>query len=377
MNVSDAGCGVESNIDSGPTLAAGTWTAVVAARRTQNGPQPCTAGFSDWFYFALSFTDMCTLPETMTGEGCSVPPEPFDCSDFIGMQVDRYYADTAVGGAVCASAPGSETPGEECGASPVGFASCAGGECFARLEFSGGTCEGGAADVTGEDLADEPGNMNCVSGGGVTICAGQNAQNCGTVNGEPLCLTSVPEGRCTFLGDGGMVCASTAGAPPAPTDSAGTSPATPDATFTARSEGQPEDTDYDVFGPGTVQGSGTATSGTASTEDETPEEPGECTEVGSCPGNIPELGEAETIAESTGTFMGAVNSAPIVQAITGLATSMPAGVCPAPQVTLAYLNNATFTLDAHCALWENIAGVLTFVMLAVWVFIGARIILSA
>jgi hypothetical protein len=44
----------------------------------------------------------------------------------------------------------------------------------------------------------------------------KEAKNCGTVNGEHMCLDSVPSGDCMLLGGGGAVC--TEGAAGVPTD---------------------------------------------------------------------------------------------------------------------------------------------------------------
>lgn len=326
-----------------------------------------------------SFTESMDCDYQTDIHGCYVePPPPPDCSAFDGVQVDRFYADMGVGGPICASPPGEEVMDcEALVAAPSGFAACAGGECFARLEFTGDQC-GAEPDATAEVLEDEPGNTNCVSGDGVTVCAAQNSQNCGTVNGQSVCLDTIPPGRCTFLGNGGMVCASDADAPPAPTDGGGMDPATPDGSFTGASD-DAEEQDFNYFGPGTVASSGTPTSGSGQTgTGESPDETEEpCMEVGSCPGALPELGEATSFADATNAFMAGVESAPLIAAASGLGASLPAGECPAPSATLDYIGGLELTLDAHCGLWDEIASVLAAVMLAVWVFVGARILLSA
>lgn len=334
-----------------------------SAGRSFNGThgvcaEPCSVGTTD----------------PLTGD-CIPPP---DCSSFAGRQVDRFYADMGIGGAICATPPGEEVMGcEALVAAPTGFAACAGGECFARVEFTGNQC-GAEPDETGEVLADEPGTTNCVSGGGVTVCAAQSSQNCGTVNGQSVCLDTIPPGRCTFLGNGGMVCASDATAPPAPTDSGGMDAAMPDGAFTAAGN-EAEEQEYNYFGPGTVASSGTSTSGSGQSGTNEPAEEGDepCMEVGSCPGAVPELGDATSFADATSAFMAGVESAPLVAAAAGLGASLPAGECPAPSTTLEYIGGLELTLDAHCGLWDEIATVLSAVMLAVWVFVGARILLSA
>lgn len=305
-----------------------------------------------------------------TIHGCEIPPP--DCNDFAGTQVDRYFADTGPGGAICATPPGEEVMGcEALVANPTGTRACAGGECFARLSFTGDQC-GAEPDATSETLVDQPGSTNCVAGDGVTVCAATSSQNCGTVNGQAVCLDSVPPGACTFLGNGGMVCASSASSPPAPTDSGGMSPATPDGTFTAGSD-DTSDTTYNYFGPGTVSDSGTPVSGPAQGGggDEGTEEPSDDEFTG------PDLGETTTFAEALGAFAAGLDSVPFVAAVNGLGGSMPEGECPAPTVEIPYLDGVELTLDAHCGLWDEISPILTGVMLAIWVFLGARILLSA
>lgn len=121
---------------------------------------------------------------------------------------------------------------------------------------------------TGDDCTSEPEiplnesneGPNCISSGGDTWCTEPDLadENCGYLNDEYLCLDSIPEGECTFYGNGDMACSSTAGSPPAPDDGVtpGT-PATPDTTIDNNG------TDIDIFDNGTVGGSTGGTSGTS------------------------------------------------------------------------------------------------------------------
>lgn len=369
LGINPAGiCSYET--DTYSDLGGGNHQVFSRVHRDTNGDQDCASGPNETASAQWAFSDSCPMEAPFdSGTGsCLAPP---DCSAAEGLQADRFFADSGPGGAVCANPPGSESM--ECGAlvaNPSGVRACADGECFARLVFTGDQC-GGEPDVSGELIADEPGTRNCVSGDGVTFCASQTSVNCGTVNGESICLDSVPPGRCVFLGDGGLVCGSMADGP---TESDGMTPATPDGEFTASSDDVAED-DFRYFGPGTVAASGTPVSGTG---DDAPSDEGddECT-AETCEGVLPELGETETFADATAAFMSAIEGAPIVSAAAGLGASMPAGECPAPSTEIEYLDGLTLVLDAHCGLWDEIAAVLTFVMLAVYVFLGARIILSA
>jgi hypothetical protein len=71
----------------------------------------------------------------------------------------------------------------------------------------------------------EKGECVGVSGGTACVAYERDAQNCGTVNGQPLCLGKVPAGKCLFVGGAGVACDSSAGSPPAPDD--GVTPGTP------------------------------------------------------------------------------------------------------------------------------------------------------
>lgn len=318
----------------------------------------------------------CVMGTTDPLTGDCIPPP--DCSSFEGQQVDRFFAGSSLVGAQCAAPPGEEVDGcEALVANPTG-GRCADGLCFARLEFTGDQC-GAEPDITSEVLTDQPGSNNCLSGGGVTVCAPVANMNCGTVNGQSVCLDSVPEGNCAFLGNGGMVCGSSASAPPAPTDETGMTPATPDGSFTASGDGESE-RDFDYFGPGTVATSGTAVGpapGSGGTEGEGEEGEEPCMELGSCPGVLPDLSEATSFGEATSAFLAGVQAVPLVAAASSIGGSMPAGECPAPSTTLDFIGDVEITLDAHCGLWDEIAVVLTTIMLGIWVFSGARIILSA
>lgn len=369
----DVSCQVNSSAGAVTLVSGTTWQATVTIESENWNAFGCQGTFTS-ANKVVRFTDSCTPPSMFDGNECYTPP---DCDDQAGLEADRYFADSGPGGAICANPPGSEAL--ECSAlvaNPSGVRACAGGECFARLVFTGDQC-GAEPDASGETLIDEPGNQNCVAGGGITFCAPQTSTNCGTVNGQSVCLDSVPPGRCTFLGNGGMVCA--AGATGAPTEEDGVTPAEPDGTFTAESEDAAEE-DYEYFGPGTVANSGTPVSGPSSSEgseDEGEEPGGECDEPGACVGVVPELGETETVGEATSAFLAAIEGTPLIAAAMSIGTSMPPGECPVASDTIEYLGNMTLTIDAHCGLWDEIAVILSYVMLACWVFAGVRIVLSA
>lgn len=101
---------------------------------------------------------------------------------------------------------------------------------------------------------------NCISSGTDTFCTEPDLadQNCGMLNGEYICLDAVPDGDCTFYGNGNMACSTNAGSPPAPDDgvTAGV-PATPDSTIESNG------TTINNYNNSTVNNSSGATSGSS------------------------------------------------------------------------------------------------------------------
>lgn len=172
------------------------------------------------------------------------------------------------------------------------------GTAFMRPVFSGGStgdichessqCVMSAGDITGLNSADlveytgtnqncssEPEipvtpadeDAQCVSSGGNTWCSEPNLadENCGMLNGQYLCLDSVPDGGCTFFGDGGMACSSSASSPPAPDDGTNTgTPATPDTTINHNGD------TTNIYNAGTTANSAGDTSGTQQGDEPTP-----------------------------------------------------------------------------------------------------------
>lgn len=330
-------------------------------------------GSAGVLYF-FSPVSSCGTMDADTGE-CSNYPIPSGCEPF---EDDRGFTTLdSAWSAICVTHEGNQCRAVSTGPQ-VGI---------------GGTW-GGNYRITGEGCDSEPEpdsttpeqTTTCGSKDGVTVCASQNAApNCGTVNGDYVCVGSLPDDSCTFLSGGGVVCTVGTSSPPAPTESDGMTPAAPEGEFSLTNGEEEGGGEFEYYGPGVVAGSGTpviggGAPGTGGESSDGEEGGGECSEPGSCDGELPnggELEEVDSFGELTGAFLARVEGAPLVSAIGDLGTSMPAGECPAPSTTLDYLDGATITLDAHCTMWPDIATVLSAVMLACWVFIGARIVLSA
>jgi hypothetical protein len=178
------------------------------------------------------------------------------------------------------------------------------GTAFLRPVFSGGhtgdichegsNCKMTAGDTTGlasgdlieytgtsQDCGSEPvepisqgeEDPQCISDGANTWCTEPDLadENCGMLNGDYICLESVPDGGCTFYGNGDMACASNATSPPAPDNGTPGVPATPDGTLST-SDGTTT-TNINTYNNTTVTGSSAGASGSNQGSDpgETPE----------------------------------------------------------------------------------------------------------
>jgi hypothetical protein len=232
-------------------------------------------------------------------------------------------------------------------------------------------------------------STTCASAGGNISCMTQNAtgKNCGTYNGYQVCVADIPPGKCVSYASGGVACTEAAGAtaattPPSPNSGTSGVPATPQETVTNPSGTTNYYNSTTVSHSTTattttgnpvppVSGSGAPGAGTAPSA-----ENGDCAATGTCASGatVPTLPTVPTIQSATQTYISAIQGAPIVAALASLSGSVPSGTCPAPSIVLwAH----TFTLDAQCTLWDSIASVVSAIMLAAWVIMGVRILMSA
>jgi len=99
---------------------------------------------------------------------------------------------------------------------------------------------------------------NCINSGSDTYCTEPTLadQNCGYLNDQYLCLDAIPDGNCTFYGNGDMACDDSASTPPAPDNGTAGVAATPDTTINLNGD------TYNIFNNGTVAGSAGDASGT-------------------------------------------------------------------------------------------------------------------
>ncbi|MEM8684361.1 MAG: hypothetical protein AAGF72_13070 [Pseudomonadota bacterium] len=230
-----------------------------------------------------------------------------------------------------------------------------------------GSC--GADDTTAQD------GLNCVSNGVASFCMDPTAQtNCGTVNGQYVCLDTVPQGNCVFLSNGDSVCGQ------------GATTETPDLEVEI-DDGQGGTETIGIHTGGvSSDGSGGVVPGTDDTDgDGLPGGPGgsgdgdgSCDGPG-CQGDVPSENEAvDDFGTLFSTFWGRVEAAPIVQSFTGIAGSMPVGACdPVSSDPIAFLGNTTLQIDTHCTLWPQLVPIINGVMLAIWALLGGIIIFRA
>jgi len=217
---------------------------------------------------------------------------------------------------------------------------------------------------------------------------------CGFVNGKYVCMP--PTGKCWVNSDGSRLCADNAPTPPVPRNSSNDGPAAPNSTVQSCT-GSNSCSTNNYYNTTTVNGSPTPVSGGgdpnnqggAGTAGTGPGSVPGGTDSGTCVGSDcslsdgvsgdfagPTMDEASTFGESTLAFWDALEASPLIGAWTGIGSSIPAGSCPAANITVF---GETYSLtEFMCQIWEDeVAALLALVFLFVWPFMGLRIIMSA
>jgi len=86
-----------------------------------------------------------------------------------------------------------------------------------------------------------------------------------------------------------------------------------------------------------------------------------------------------TFGEASASFKSRLDSAPLIQAFSGVATmlSFQNAACPTLSMNLPPPINSTVSTAVHCELYTSISNILSALMIVIWTFIGFRIFASA
>lgn len=202
-------------------------------------------------------------------------------------------------------------------------------------------------------------------------------QTCGTFNGERMCFPvdpttdpagQPPPGSCWSTNGGGLLCADDV----AVEDDTGT-PVDPTQTLVT------DHSTSNYYDETTIATSNVTTivTGTGPMGGEGDPVDADCEGVDCLTGgDLSAVDDPGTVASSV---MGRIQGAPLVAAVGALSGSLEGGTCPVWSTTVNAAAFGTYNLDFGfiCTLWEDIAPILAAVMLAGWVLLAVRILMSA
>lgn len=309
-------------------------------------------------------------------DGCPADP----CEHLEGLP-------TAQGGAgarpesgyACAADDGEGGSGNICQVQLQGAGISTGTGWFGQGKFTG---------ITGACGEDEPASTNapnCVSGPGGQVCVSKQKQDCGVVNGEAVCLDKVPAGNCLLLSGGGAMCDSSAGSPPAPTNSMG-EPVTPTSEVT-RTDSMGATTTYNYYSSSVVNNSSTPVEGSDNglANDGGGDGDGdgveECESDADCFGAPPadECGDSlvSCIGEAAAGVYDNFGSTPLFAAVTGLYAAIPnSGTCPS--ATVEVFDESVDAMASFCSVMADSGGddLLGLFFAICWSLGGLRILLG-
>jgi len=294
-------------------------------------------------------------------------------------------------GTFCADTlQGSETI-MSCRVKVAGVVARSGDNWAAQVQWLGESC-GGGDTASGDDTA-----PNCASTSSGMFCASKSKPNCGTVNGQAVCLDKVPEGTCEFLADGGMVCAAGASTPPAPSDGMG-DPATPDGSL-GYVDPAGDSYEFNYYTSTTVSGSSTGASGAqpgtsaggglTGGGDEGEEsnaegaDPGAICDGTDCYGQAP-AEDVDCVADIGACVGGIVSGAwasmttgiPLLGFVSGLYEAFDeGGECPSAPLTI--FDEEYDVMASACSVIDGSAALLALVFQIGWGLVGLRIMLKA
>lgn len=309
-----------------------------------------------------------TTSNTFSGSRGSGECPPDECDAKIGQQQHMSTLDYVAAG---------------------GSGACLGGCALTAVPLSSMVIGGSGAyqnvmyaEYTGMTCAEEDARGGkCASSAGEVVCSSEPEKNCGTVNGDEVCIDAVSEENpCVSFESGAVACL--ASVPDAQPDN-GTEGEAAEPTAQVK-EG---DTTVNYYSSSVVSNSSTPVVSDPADEDSGDgdgdgegegEEGDECVPGEECAGDLPDQGSAGNCDDFTAcfsSFFGRVQNAPIVDAVSGVSAAFPTGSCPSWNLEAF---GETYALSAPmCSIWEDVAPILSAAFLFIWGWVATRIFLSA
>lgn len=264
---------------------------------------------------------------------------------------------------------------------------------FAEATATGNQCTSSEPQAVESSCTAANGSVDCVEAATASP-TNTSGKNCGTFNGDEVCIGSIPPGTCVSYESGGVACVAASGSstvqsPPAPDNGTPGTPATPTGTVTQGNGSSQTSASYysstvvaassapTQTNPGGQNTGNGGTKGTGAGAGGTNAANGDCGASGvNCAGDgtLPTLGSVNSIATTSSGYATALSSVPIVAAVSAISASVPDGSCPT--ATFSVLGRS-YTLDEQCTLWGSVASVVSACMLALYAILGVKILLSA
>lgn|GEM_PF-6785520 len=269
---------------------------------------------------------------------------------------------------------------------------CPGGMCAIQTgTYSGAQCSFGSTTS-----ADQTSPGNCVhDAAGNTVCSEHrtNGTNCGTVNGDEVCVTTAAPNSCVSYASGGVACnASTT--PPVPNNGTTGVPATPTASVQDQASGNT--TNYyssttvggstttvvtNSGGASAPSGGASSSAGSSGSGTGPSASNGDCGATGvdcssSGDATLPSLARGDSVQSLTQAFMSGVENSTLITSLNAISTSVPTGTCPSASFDV--FGHSYDFMTSGCAMWEtHIAPTLEAIMSIVWSVIAVMLVLTA
>lgn len=240
-----------------------------------------------------------------------------------------------------------------------------GGGWFGGVKFTGQSCGTTGSEV---QMPDDP--PDCVTGPKGQVCLAKFDKNCGTFNGEKVCLAEVPDDSCIVLAGGGALCVGAAG----PKDSEGDL-MPPDVALEEVVEGVGRDVSY--YGPSSVSDSSVPVVGSpSSAAGAGTGGPPSASEVGEGFGTGPDSDEWDPEG-GMGAAIAAVEGGSWFALLGSIAAGF-AGSASCPEVTMSieFLSASFDLFEAACGYMSPHYVLWTTIMQIAWGLLALRIFFS-